>query len=83
MFQNETQGSNYLRVSLSGSKQNTIGLGAKVTVESSETTQYQELTLTRGFQSSVEPILHFGLGKNADIKKFSYCLARRKRTNSG
>ena len=27
----------------------------------------QELTLTRGFQSSVSPTLNFGLGKNDEI----------------
>ena len=37
--------------------------GAMVRVSTSEGTQYQEMTLTRGFQSSVAPQLHFGLGK--------------------
>ena len=33
-----------------------------MTVKSGNLLQYQELTLTRGFQSSVEQTLHFGLG---------------------
>ena len=69
LFQNNTRGSDYLRVSLKGPKQNAIGLGAKVRVESGGVSQTQELTLTRGFQSSMEPVLHFGLGINTGINK--------------
>ncbi|MEO8069339.1 MAG: VCBS repeat-containing protein [Flavobacteriales bacterium] len=36
--------------------------GAKVTVKSPAGEQYQELYPVRGYQSCVEPILHFGLG---------------------
>ena len=39
------------------------GLGAKVYVSSNDLQQYNELTLSRGFQSSIAPELHFGLGK--------------------
>jgi|TARA_B110000908_G_scaffold172105_1_gene237691 hypothetical protein len=69
LFENKTVGSDYLRISLKGPKQNPMGLGAKVVVETTENIQTQELTLTRGFQSSVDPILHFGLGVQAEIKK--------------
>lgn len=54
----------FLRIRLTGTKPNVFGLGAKVTVKSGDLLQYQELTLTRGFQSSVEPTLHFGLGEH-------------------
>ncbi|MCH8905411.1 MAG: VCBS repeat-containing protein, partial [Bacteroidetes bacterium] len=53
---------NYLRIHLKGSGNNKLGIGAKVTIEHGNSMQYQELTLTRGFQSSVENRLHFGLG---------------------
>lgn len=69
LFRNDTKGTNYLRIALNGSKRNRIGVGTKVIVKTVENSQSQELTLTRGFQSSVEPILHFGLGSNAIIKK--------------
>ena len=68
LFQNETTGTNYLRVSLKGSKNNPLGLGAKVSLQSNEKTQTLEQTLTRGFQSSVEPVLHFGLGQDKPVR---------------
>jgi hypothetical protein len=37
--------------------------GAKVTLKTSIGNLYQEMHATRGFQSAVEPILHFGLGQ--------------------
>lgn len=53
----------YLRVALEGSEQNRFGIGAKVRVDGPTVdTLYQEMMLSRGFQSSVEPILNFGLG---------------------
>ncbi|MBC8770524.1 VCBS repeat-containing protein [Arenibacter sp. BSSL-BM3] len=60
---------NFLRVKMNGPKDNAFGLGCKIWLEDNGETQFQELTLTRGFQSSVEPILHFGLGKKNSIDK--------------
>ncbi len=57
----------YLKVTLKGEKKNTFGLGAKVTVFVEGRLQKKELNPYRGFQSSVEPILHFGLGANATV----------------
>ncbi len=61
------ESSHYLKVSLKGEKKNTYGLGAKVTVFVNGVMQKKELNPYRGFQSSVEPILHFGLGVHAQI----------------
>ncbi len=52
----------YVSVALKGNGGNTFGLGAKVKVYANGTLQLQEQMPTRGFQSSVEPVLHFGLG---------------------
>ena len=41
---------------------NAAALGAKVTAHVNGTLQYQELYPERGYQSCVEPVLHFGLG---------------------
>ena len=56
-------GHHYLKVKLAGKGPNVQGLGAKVWVYAGGTTQYQEQMPTLGYQSSVSPILHFGLGK--------------------
>ena len=59
---------NYLRVNLKGDKENTFGIDSRVYVETENTSQMQELTMTRGFQSSVSPYLNFGLGDDEIIK---------------
>jgi len=62
---------NYLRLKLNGHDKNLNGLGTKVTLEVGTEIMYQELTLTRGYQSSVEPILHFGLGEQQQADKLT------------
>ncbi|HDY75896.1 MAG TPA: RNA-binding protein, partial [Candidatus Marinimicrobia bacterium] len=52
----------YLKVQLIGKDLNTFGVGSKVLIYAHEKTFFQELMPTRGFQSSVEPVLNFGLG---------------------
>jgi hypothetical protein len=52
----------YLQVRLAGAGANTGGIGAKVIVRHGGKTQLLEQMPTRGFQSSVDPRLHFGLG---------------------
>jgi hypothetical protein len=56
-----------LSVQLKGEGLNTFGLGAQVTLYADGQIFYQELAPMRGFQSSVEPRLHFGLGKIEQI----------------
>lgn len=68
LYENKTEGANFIRVDLSGPKENPNGLGTKVTLKNSKGIQVQEMTLTRGFQSSVEPILHFGLGIAEEVE---------------
>lgn len=52
----------YLQVKLKGAGKNTEGLGAKLTIYRKGTLQFQEQMPSRGYQSTVSPILHFGLG---------------------
>ena len=60
----ETQLSNhYLTVRCQGTGLNTYGIGAKVWLYAGDTTYFQELMPTRGFQSSVNPELLFGTGE--------------------
>jgi len=58
----EIGGNHYLTVLLRGSRGNTAGVGAKVILRIGGNTQMLEQMPTRGFQSSVDPRLHFGLG---------------------
>jgi hypothetical protein len=58
---------NYLKVKFKGNSKNTQGLGNRVYIKIKGDVQMQELTLTRGFQSSVAPELHFGLNKAKSI----------------
>ncbi|MBC3538726.1 VCBS repeat-containing protein [Rufibacter sediminis] len=57
----------YLQVKLVGTGQNTNGLGAKVTLYHKGQQQYQEQMPSRGYQSTVSPVLHFGLGNDAAL----------------
>ncbi len=60
---------NYLKLRFVGDSKNTNGLGVRAFVKTDGLEQMQELTLTRGFQSSVAPELHFGLSKNKFVKE--------------
>lgn len=53
---------NYIKFKPLGNNKNTNGLGTRFHVFTNGQEQVQELTLTRGFQSSVAPEVHFGLG---------------------
>ncbi|PZX62359.1 VCBS repeat-containing protein [Hydrotalea sandarakina] len=57
----ETKHAHYLKVQLKGTAPNTFGFGARVCVFTGTNKQMQEQMPTRGFQSSVEPVLLFGL----------------------
>ena len=53
----------HLKIRLDGMDKNRFGVGAKVEVTAADgRVFYQEMIPTRGFQSSVEPVLTFGLG---------------------
>ena len=60
-------GHHYLKVALKGEEANTFGIGAKVYLKHQGELQFQQLMLSRGFLSSVEPILNFGLGKHKQV----------------
>jgi enediyne biosynthesis protein E4 len=57
----------YIAIKPVGLSPNTFGYGARVIVYSKGLKQLQEQMPCRGFQSSVNPILTFGLGTNAIV----------------
>jgi enediyne biosynthesis protein E4 len=63
----ELNGHHFVRVELRGDGANTAGIGARVIIGHDGVTQLLEQMPTRGFQSSVDPRLHFGLGASTRI----------------
>jgi hypothetical protein len=57
----------WLRVRLRGPAGNRDGFGARVVVTAGGRRQYAEVTPYRGYESSVEPVAHFGLGPAARV----------------
>jgi hypothetical protein len=57
----------YLKVVLQGEGNNRFGTGTRVTVYYNHTLSYQEQMPARGFESSVDNRLNFGLGKTSLI----------------
>jgi hypothetical protein len=65
IYRNETTRkpeSNFLMLTLKGAGKNTFAIGAEVTLYCGGKINYQELVPMRGYQSSVDNRLHFGLG---------------------
>ena len=58
---------NFLKVRLRGDIKNCLGIGAKIIVYSGGENFYQEQLPVRGFQSSVDEVLHFGLGSKSVV----------------
>jgi len=61
------ENNNYLMFKLVGERLNTYGLGTKITIRDRNSTFYQELAPFRGFQSTVDPRIHFGLGNIDEV----------------
>jgi hypothetical protein len=70
IYQNNSQAqskNHYLLVKLNGAAKNTQGIGAKVIIYSKNKKQYLEQMPTRGYQSTVTTVLHFGLGGDTQV----------------
>ena len=68
VYENRTTGGNhFLKIRLKGAGKNVFGIGAKVTLFTGGGLMMRILNPYRGFQSSVEPVLHFGLGAISSV----------------
>lgn len=70
LYRNEAtalQKGNWLQIELSGRATNTMATGARVELYAAGQLQVQEAYPVRGYQSSVSPVLHFGLATTATI----------------
>jgi len=65
-IQNEN---NYLQLKFTGGKSNQMLLNAVVKLSINGNIQMQEFTPFRGYASSSQPILHFGIGKNSSVDR--------------
>jgi hypothetical protein len=71
LLRNDSDTGHRIICALRGTRSNRFGVGAKVTLESVAGIQVRALTLGRGFMSSSEPIVHFGLGEDAVIRRLT------------
>lgn len=62
---------NYLKIKLVSGDQNTFGIGTKVKLKIGSEIQVQEMQPTRGYQSSVDFNLVFGLGESIKVDELT------------
>ncbi|MBK5270124.1 MAG: CRTAC1 family protein, partial [Bacteroidia bacterium] len=69
LYENVTNSkNNYLRIKLEGHPKNADGIGAKVSLyNGGKLEQYFQQKTVRGYLSSNDPIVHFGLGKEQQV----------------
>jgi hypothetical protein len=67
VLKNNAAPKNYLSLSFKGPGLNSNGIGVKAWLFSKQGLQYQQLMLTRGFESSSDTRLHFGIDSVAAI----------------
>jgi hypothetical protein len=71
VLRNDSDRRHRVIVDLRGTVSNRFGVGAVVTLESALGVQVRPLTLARGYLSSSEPMVHFGLGEDTNIKRLT------------
>nr|MBX2871061.1 VCBS repeat-containing protein [Saprospiraceae bacterium] len=65
----EQRKGNFIKIVLQGPPKNPDGIGARVKIETEQKKQLTEQYVSRGFQSSIDHVIHFGIGKETEIKK--------------
>ncbi len=69
VLRNDSPGGHRVVLDLRGTASNRFGVGATVRIESAAGVQVRSLVLARGYLSSSEPLLHFGLGDDPLVKR--------------
>ncbi|MEA5138372.1 VCBS repeat-containing protein [Arcicella rigui] len=64
---NELRQHHFITLKMKGASPNIQGIGTKVWLYADGKTQFQELNPYRGYESTVESTLHFGIGKSTAI----------------
>ena len=71
VLRNDSPDGHRILVALQGTASNRFGVGASVTIETPQGTQVRRLETARGYLSSSEPVLHFGLGAETSIRSLT------------
>ena len=71
LMRNDSDTGHRVDVDLRGTASNRFGVGATVRVESALGVQVRQLWLARGYMSSSEPMVHFGLGEDTAIARMT------------
>jgi hypothetical protein len=69
VLRNDCASGHSVEIELRGTVSNRFGVGATVRLETQAGPQVRQLVLARGYLSSSEPMLHFGLGAEAQIAR--------------
>ncbi len=69
LCRNDTNAGHSVVLELRGTTSNRFGVGAVVRLETDAGRQTRTLTLARGYLSTSEPIIHFGLGASTTIRR--------------
>lgn len=67
IYRNDITGANWLQISVQPGKGNTQGIGTSVDIYAGTTHQYGMVATNKGFLSSSEAVLHFGLGSSTSV----------------
>jgi hypothetical protein len=68
---NDSTGGHSIIVDLRGTRSNKFGIGAVVRIETAAGRQVRTLTLARGYLSTSEPMVHFGLGPETQVARLT------------
>ncbi len=71
VLRNDCQSGHRVIVALHGTQSNRFGVGALVRLESAFGIQVRQLWLARGYKSSSDPTVHFGLGEDTRVDRLS------------
>ncbi|MFT5820590.1 MAG: hypothetical protein ACI8ZM_001835 [Crocinitomix sp.] len=70
IMENKLEGpNNYVRFNIAGADKNTSAIGATIKITIGEEIQFHEIQVSRGYESSVERVVHFGIGENKTVDK--------------
>ena len=71
ILRNDNVAGHGVNLEVRGTASNRFGVGATVKIESAMGGQVRQLVLARGYLSSSEPMLHFGLGADTKINRLT------------